>query len=96
MHGSSSVPLEAIRQGIRHGVRKINIDTDIRLAMTGAMRKSMADKPEELDPRAFLKAATAAARELCKTRFEAFGCAGQAGRIKPLPLERMALRYAGT
>ena len=90
------VPLEAIRQGIRHGVRKINIDTDIRLAMTGAMRKSMADKPEELDPRAFLKAATAAARELCKTRFEAFGCAGQAGRIKPLPLERMARRYAGT
>jgi fructose-bisphosphate aldolase class II len=59
------VPVEAIREGIRHGVRKVNIDTDIRLAMTGAMRKSMAEKPEELDPRAFLKAATAAARELC-------------------------------
>src|SRR5574341_1101314 len=89
------VPVEAIREGIRHGVRKVNIDTDIRLAMTGAMRKSMADRPEELDPRAFLKAATAAARQLCKTRFEAFGCAGQAARIRPLPLERMALRYSG-
>jgi len=87
------VPVEAIQQGIRHGVRKINIDTDIRLAMTGAMRKSMAEKPEEFDPRAFLKAATAAARELCKSRFEAFGCAGQASRIKPLPLDKMAARY---
>jgi fructose-bisphosphate aldolase class II len=88
------VPLEAIREGIRHGVRKVNIDTDIRLAMTGAMRKRMAESPEEFDPRAFLKAATAAARELCKTRFEAFGCAGQAPRIKPLPLDKMAARYA--
>jgi len=87
------VPVEAIQQGIRHGVRKINIDTDIRLAMTGAMRKSMAENPEELDPRAFLKAATAAARELCKSRFEAFGCAGQAARIKPLPLDKIAARY---
>jgi len=87
------VPVEAIQQGIRHGVRKINIDTDIRLAMTGAMRKSMAEKPEEFDPRAFLKAATAAARELCKSRFEAFGCAGQAARIKPLPLDKIAARY---
>jgi fructose-bisphosphate aldolase class II len=88
------VPLEAIREGIRHGVRKVNIDTDIRLAMTGAMRKRMAESPEEFDPRAFLKAATAAARELCKTRFEAFGCAGQAPRIKPVPLDKMAARYA--
>ena len=87
------VPVEAILQGIRHGVRKINIDTDIRLAMTGAMRKSMAENPEELDPRAFLKAATVAARELCRARFEAFGSAGQAGRIKPLPPEKMAQRY---
>jgi fructose-bisphosphate aldolase class II len=88
------VPLEEIQEGIRHGVRKVNIDTDIRLAMTGAMRKAMADKPEEFDPRAFLKAATAAARGICKTRFEAFGCAGQASRIKPLPLEKLALKYA--
>ncbi len=75
------VPVEEIVRGIKSGVRKINIDTDIRLAMTGAMRKVMAEKPDEFDPRAFLKAATAAARDLCKARFEAFGCAGQGSRI---------------
>ncbi|EGJ12373.1 class II fructose-bisphosphate aldolase [Rubrivivax benzoatilyticus] len=85
-HGGSiretyGVPVEEIVRGIRHGVRKINIDTDIRLAMTGAMRKVMAEKPEEFDPRAFLKAATAAARDICRDRFEAFGCAGQASRL---------------
>ena len=88
------VPVEEIREGIRHGVRKVNIDTDIRLAMTGAMRQSMGEKPQEFDPRAFLKAATAAARGVCKLRFEAFGSAGQAAKIRPLPLERMAARYA--
>ncbi len=88
------VPVEEIREGIRHGVRKINIDTDIRLAMTGAMRQSMGEKPQEFDPRAFLKAATAAARGVCKLRFEAFGSAGQAAKIRPLPLEKMAVRYA--
>jgi fructose-bisphosphate aldolase class II len=88
------VPVEEIREGIRHGVRKVNIDTDIRLAMTGAMRQSMGEKPAEFDPRAFLKAATAAARGVCKLRFEAFGSAGQAAKIRPLPLERMAARYA--
>jgi len=87
------VPVEEIVRGIRHGVRKVNIDTDIRLAMTGAMRKAMAEKPEEFDPRAFLKAATAAAAELCRQRFEAFGSAGQAGRIKPMPLDTLARRY---
>ena len=87
------VPVEAILQGIKHGVRKINIDTDIRLAMTGAMRRAMAEDPAEFDPRKFLKAATAAARALCKERFDAFGCAGQAQRIRPEPLERMAQRY---
>jgi fructose-bisphosphate aldolase class II len=88
------VPVEAIVEGIRHGVRKVNIDTDIRLAMTGAMRRAMAEDPAEFDPRKFLKAATAAARALCKERFEAFGCAGQAPRIRPIPLEKMASRYA--
>jgi len=88
------VPVESIVEGIRHGVRKINIDTDIRLAMTGAMRRAMAKDPGEFDPRKFLKDATAAARELCKERFAAFGCAGQAPRIKPVPLEKMAARYA--
>jgi fructose-bisphosphate aldolase class II len=87
------VPVEEIQRGIAHGVRKINIDTDIRLAMSGAMRKSMANARTEFDPRAALKAATAAASALCVERFEAFGCAGQASRIKPLPLDAMARRY---
>jgi fructose-bisphosphate aldolase class II len=89
------VPVEEIRAGIAHGVRKVNIDTDIRLAMTGAMRRAMAEHPGELDPRAFLKEAKAAARELCRSRFEAFGCAGMAERIRVLPLQAMARRYAG-
>jgi fructose-bisphosphate aldolase class II len=88
------VPVEAIVEGIRHGVRKINIDTDIRLAMTGAMRRAMAKDPAEFDPRKFLKDAMLAARDLCRARFEAFGCAGQAPRLKPAPLEQMAARYA--
>ena len=87
------VPVEAIVEGIRHGVRKVNIDTDIRLAMTGAMRRAMAKDPAEFDPRKFLKDATAAARDVCRARFEAFGCAGQAPRIKPINLEKMAQRY---
>ncbi len=87
------VPVEEIQRGIRSGVRKINIDTDIRLAMTAAMRKSMADSPSEFDPRKALIAATKAARSVCKERFEAFGCAGQADSIRPIPLEEMAKRY---
>ena len=90
----ATVPVESIVEGIRHGVRKVNIDTDIRLAMTGAMRRAMAKDPGEFDPRKFLKDAMAAARDLCKARFEAFGCAGQAARIRPLPLEKMAVQYA--
>jgi fructose-bisphosphate aldolase class II len=88
------VPVEEIVRGIASGVRKINIDTDIRLAMTGAMRQAMAERPDEFDPRAFMKAATAAARDICRARFEAFGCAGQAATIKVLPLAAMAARYA--
>ncbi len=88
------VPVSEIREGIRHGVRKVNIDTDIRLSMTGAMRKMMAERPEEFDPRKFLKAATDAAGSICKARFEAFGSAGMASRITPIPLDTMADRYA--
>jgi fructose-bisphosphate aldolase, class II len=88
------VPVEEIQRGIKSGVRKVNIDTDIRLAMTGAMRKAFATDPSEFDPRKALTAATKAARQVCKDRFEAFGCAGQADRIRPLPLEAMAPRYA--
>ena len=87
------VPVEEIQEGIRNGVRKVNIDTDIRLAMTGAMRKAMAEKPSETDPRAFLKAAVAAAVAVCKDRYVAFGSAGQASKIDPVPLEAMAARY---
>ncbi|HJT08665.1 MAG TPA: class II fructose-bisphosphate aldolase [Stellaceae bacterium] len=88
------VPVDEIREGIRHGVRKVNIDTDIRLAMTGAMRRLMATKPDEFDPRKFLGDATKAAKEICKARFEAFGSAGQASRIRPIALGRMSELYA--
>ena len=88
------VPVEEIREGIRHGVRKVNIDTDIRLVMTGAMRRLMTRKPDEFDPRKFLAEATAAARQLCQDRFEAFGSAGQADRITPIPLQRIAEMYS--
>ena len=87
------VPVEEIQRGIKSGVRKINIDTDIRLAMTGAMRKVFAEQPSEFDPRKALIAATRAAQGICKERFEAFGCAGMAPRIKPIPLEAMAAGY---
>ena len=88
------VPVDEIREGIRYGVRKINIDTDIRLAMTGAMRRLMAMKPDEFDPRKFLGDATKAAKDVCKARFEAFGSAGQASRIRPIPLAQMCELYA--
>lgn len=88
------VPVEEIQEGIRHGVRKINIDTDIRLAMTAAVRRCLQTNRGEFDPRKYLKDAMLAAKEICKARFEAFGCAGQAGRIRPAPLESMADRYA--
>ena len=74
-------------------MRKVNIDTDIRIAMTGAMRRLLNVDRSEFDPRKFLKQATAAAQDICRARFEAFGSAGQAGRIKPLSLDRMADRY---
>jgi fructose-bisphosphate aldolase, class II len=87
------VPVAEIVRGIQHGVRKVNIDTDIRLAMSGAMRQSLAQQPAEFDPRKALAAATRAAQALCQLRFEAFGCAGQAAGLKPLSLEAMAQRY---
>ena len=88
------VPLEEIREGIRNGVRKVNIDTDIRLVMTAALRRALARERAEIDVRKFLLEATAAARSICTERFAAFGCAGQASRLHPLPLEKMARRYA--
>ncbi len=93
MKETYGVPVEEILEGIKHGVRKINIDTDIRLAMSGAMRRTMALQPSEFDPRKFFKDATAAAKDLCQLRFEAFGSAGQAAKIKVMSLEKMAQRY---
>ncbi|MGN6702310.1 MAG: class II fructose-bisphosphate aldolase, partial [Burkholderiaceae bacterium] len=90
------VPIDEIVEGIRNGVRKVNIDTDIRLAMTGAMRRTMSVTPSEFDPRKFFKDATAAAKDICMQRFEAFGSAGRASRITVLPLEAMARRYAAS
>ena len=87
------VPVEEIQRGIKSGVRKVNIDTDIRLAMTGAMRQSFSQNPSEFDPRKALIAAKKAARALCRARFEAFGCSGHADRIVPVALESMIKRY---
>ncbi|HFD81653.1 MAG TPA: fructose-bisphosphate aldolase class II [Gammaproteobacteria bacterium] len=87
------VPVEEICEGIKHGVRKVNIDTDLRMASTGAIRKFLAENPSNFDPRKFLKASTAAMKDICKARYEAFGCAGHASKIKPIRLEDMVARY---
>lgn len=88
------VPVEEIVRGIRHGVRKVNIDTDCRMAMAGQFRRIAKENPAEFDPRKFLKPAMDAMRDLCRDRFEAFGTAGNASRIKVIPMDEMARRYA--
>lgn len=90
------VPLEEIQRGIRHGVRKVNIDTDLRLAATAAIREVFTKAPGEFDPRKYLKPAMEAMTAQCIVKFEAFGTAGQAERIRVTPLAAMAARYAGT
>ena len=87
------VPVEEIVEGIAHGVRKINIDTDCRMAITGQYRRVARDYPAEFDPRKFNKPAIDAMRTLCISRFEAFGTAGKATSLKPMPLAQMAERY---
>ena len=87
------VPLEEIRRGIRHGVRKVNIDTDLRLAATAAIRKTLMSAPAEFDPRKYLKPAMDGMKAQCVEKFEAFGTAGQAERIRTRPLSEMALAY---
>ena len=87
------VPVEQIVEGIKYGVRKVNIDTDLRLASTGAVRRHLAQNPNNFDPRKFLNAATTAMYEICKARYEAFNCAGQASKIKVISLEDMFQRY---
>jgi fructose-bisphosphate aldolase class II len=88
------VPLEEIQEGIRHGVRKVNIDTDLRLASTGAIRRYLAKNPTEFDPRKYLGESLKAMQSICKERYEAFGTAGQASKIKVLSLEAMSNLYA--
>ncbi|WP_286823183.1 MULTISPECIES: class II fructose-bisphosphate aldolase [unclassified Idiomarina] len=87
------VPVEQIQEGIKHGVRKVNIDTDLRLASTGAIRRHLAENPSNFDPRKFFAAATTAMEDICRARYEAFGCAGMASKIKPINLESMFQRY---
>jgi len=87
------VPVEEIVEGIKNGVRKVNIDTDLRMASTGAIRKHLMDNPSNFDPRKFLKASTEAMKGICKARYEAFGCAGHASKIKAKSLEEMIGYY---
>jgi fructose-bisphosphate aldolase class II len=87
------VPVDEIVRGIKHGVRKVNIDTDCRMAMTGQFRRIAMENSREFDPRKFLKPAMDAMRDLCRDRFEQFGTAGNASRIKVVPMEEMARRY---
>ncbi|HNT38890.1 MAG TPA: fructose-bisphosphate aldolase class II [Rubrivivax sp.] len=94
MKETYGVPVEEIQEAIRFGVRKVNIDTDIRLAMTGAVRKFMHENPEKFDAREWLKPAREAAYKVCRQRYLEFGCEGQAAKIKPLTLADMAARYA--
>ena len=87
------VPVEEIQEGIKNGVAKVNIDTDLRMASTGSVRKHLADNPSNFDPRKFLKESTAAMKEICKARYESFGCAGNASKITPVSLEGMIDYY---
>lgn len=95
MKESYGVPIEEIQRGIQHGVRKINVDTDNRLAITGAIRKLFSEKPEKFDPRDYLKPAREAMKQVCKERMIAFGQAGNAGKIKPVTCMRMVSFYSG-
>jgi len=93
MKESWGVPVEEIQRGIQHGVRKINVDTDSRLAITGAIRKHLAEHPSDFDPRDYLKPARAAMQQVIEARMRAFGQAGHAGDYAPIPLEEMRERY---
>ncbi len=93
MKETYGVPVEEIQEAIKYGVRKINIDTDVRLAMTAAVRKYLAENPSKFDPRDFLKPAREAAKKICMQRYVEFGCSGQAAKIKPQSLVQVAARY---
>ncbi|MDQ8020404.1 MAG: class II fructose-bisphosphate aldolase [Moraxellaceae bacterium] len=93
MKETYGVPVEEIQEAIKYGVRKINIDTDIRLAMTAAIRRYFVEHPAAFDPREYLKPAREAAKKVVKARFESFACAGQASKIKPIALDKIATKY---
>ena len=94
MKETYGVPVKEIQEAIKYGVRKVNIDTDIRLAMTGAVRKFLAENPDKFDAREWLKPAREAAKQVCKARYIEFGCEGQGAKIKGYSLEQMAKKYA--
>lgn len=89
------VPVEEIQEGIKHGVRKVNIDTDLRLASTGAIRRFLAENPAEFDPRKYLSKTIDAMQAICEARFEAFGTAGHASQIQSISLDEMTRFYEG-
>jgi fructose-bisphosphate aldolase class II len=93
MKETYGVPVSEIQEAIKYGVRKINIDTDIRLAMTAAIRRFMFENPSKFDPREYLKPAREAAKVICKQRYVEFGCEGQAGKIKAETLQQVAAKY---
>jgi fructose-bisphosphate aldolase class II len=88
------VPLEEIQEGIKHGVRKVNIDTDLRLASTGSIRRFLAQNPAEFDPRKYFAESLKAMKEIVLTRYEAFGTVGNASKIKPTSLDAMSEKYS--
>jgi fructose-bisphosphate aldolase class II len=94
MKETYGVPVKEIQEGIKYGVRKINIDTDLRLASTGAIRRFLAKNPSEFDPRKYLQASLDAMKDICKQRYEEFGTAGNAAKIEPKSLEVMFQEYA--
>ncbi|MDO5625548.1 MAG: fructose-bisphosphate aldolase class II [Pseudomonadota bacterium] len=94
MKQTYGVPVKEIQEAIKHGVRKINIDTDIRMAMTGAVRKFQAENPSKFDMREWMKPAREAAKAICKQRYLEFGCEGQGAKIKGMPLSVIAEKYA--
>jgi len=93
MDQTFGVPVSEIAEGIKNGVRKVNIDTDLRMASTGSVRRHLADNPSNFDPRKFLKEATKGMMEICKARYESFGAAGNASKLNIISLDDMAARY---
>ena len=94
MNETYGVPIKEIQEAIKYGVRKINIDTDIRLAMTGAVRKFLAENPDKFDAREWLKPAREAAKAICKQRYLEFGCEGQGAKIRCDSLVVIAAKYS--